>query len=169
MNAPVFISNNRITPVTAVSDRHRLLASLRTARTAHQRWVGQALARLEGMAAAGRSLILDPRGCDFAVWYYGQGAELAGFPDFKEIEPLHVRLHEVAGEIAPLIRNEPGSVLSRLFGKGGAGTPQKELLAKQISRLSRRIVGLLDQIEGILEGMSEAEVIQLTELPIPQP
>jgi hypothetical protein len=167
MNVHASSAASRPLRAPATNERNRLIAALGAARNAHQRWIGQALALLEGINSAGGEIILDPHACEFSAWYYGPGSRLATVPGYSAIESLHFRVHDLAKEIKPTLASEENSLLSRLFGMNSVATSSKQLLAAQLTGHSRRIVNLLGQMEQAIQGMSDAELAKLLAPPVP--
>jgi diguanylate cyclase (GGDEF)-like protein/PAS domain S-box-containing protein len=71
----------------------------------HRAWVGELQACLEaGGMTEGRQLPpMDPRHCRFGRWYHGPGRlRYNGIAAFRDIDPLHRRIHAVGEEIGAL-------------------------------------------------------------------
>ena len=69
----------------------------------HKRWVERILYALEKEQAGTPIELVNHHHCRFGRWYYGIGMKYYGnLPEFKQIEPLHERVHELGQEIIRL-------------------------------------------------------------------
>ena len=91
---------------------------------------------LDGNATLTQEQAVSHHHCDFGKWYYGEG--LSRFGDIqalKDVEPPHAELH---------------SLIKKIVEHKHAGRVQEvEAAYEKIDPLSRRIVGLLDEVERL--------------------
>jgi len=143
-------------------ERENLIWLLGMAKRAHQRWVGHALAIIEGIAVERDYIPLEPQQCEFGIWYYGEGRRLAPLPAFQEIEPLHDRLHGIYMEIfRQLFHDKEASLFSRLLGKKSKASKEDIEAARRmfhlLSDVSREMTERLDELQHLLQQMPEEE------------
>ena len=144
-----------------------LIWLLSMAKRAHQRWVGHALAIIEGIAVEREYIPLEPQQCEFGVWYYGDGRRLAKLQAFRDIEAKHDRLHGIYLEIFKILfHGKEPSLFSRLLGKKSGASKEDIETARRmfqsLSDVSREMTDLLDEIERTLRRMSDQEFAELT-------
>jgi hypothetical protein len=147
-------------------ERENLIWLLRMARRGHQRWVGHALAIIEGIAVEREYIPLEPQQCEFGIWYYGDGRRLAGLQSYRDIEDKHNRLHGIYMEIFKvLFRDKEQSLFSRMLGKKSKASKEDVETARRmfhsLNEVSREMTELLDEVERVLAEMSDQEFARL--------
>jgi len=66
----------------------------------HKRWVARILHALEKEQAGTSIELVSHHRCRFGRWYYGNGMKYYGnLVEFKQIEPLHERVHDLGMDI----------------------------------------------------------------------
>ncbi|HKJ76589.1 MAG TPA: CZB domain-containing protein, partial [Gammaproteobacteria bacterium] len=104
------------------------------AKSAHLAWKGRLRAYLDGEGSLTREQAVSHEACAFGQWYYGEGLQHYGhLAQMQEIEEPHAQLHRL---IRTIIEHRE------------AGRDEKaEEAYREVGPLSRRIVGLLNEIE----------------------
>lgn len=95
-----------------------VLQAIQAAKLAHLTWVSNAFALIQGMPLEAEQVPLKDTECAFGKWYYGENAKmLAHLPSFREIEPVHSRLHEIYSEIFTILfDHQPEAETQHLLG-----------------------------------------------------
>jgi hypothetical protein len=143
-------------------ERENLIWLVRMAKRAHQRWVGHALAIIEGIAVERDYIPLEPQQCEFGIWYYGEGQRLRGLQCFRDIEPKHDRVHGIYMEIFKVLFSEKEtSLFSRLLGKKSRASREDIENARRmfhsLNEVSRDMTERLDELERVLAQLSEED------------
>ncbi|MCI5221447.1 MAG: hypothetical protein D3924_01890 [Candidatus Electrothrix sp. AR4] len=140
-----------------------LLATLRNAVLTHKKWVGNALALIEGVPLDKNKVPVNATECEFGKWYYSDGQKLKDLPGFKEIEKSHNRLHRTYMEIFAILFGEANelSFFSKLIGRSHKiasanrqAAMDKYLLLEDHSNL---IISQLEQMEKMISAMGEKQ------------
>ena len=85
---------------------HREDFALLLAEYNHRDWIDNLANRIEGGTGKGDPLKLDPASCRFGHWYQGSGRVRYGeLAEFKAIEHVHGRVHDLGNELLVLKRN----------------------------------------------------------------
>ena len=108
---------------------------LSAAKSAHLAWKGRLRAYLDGEGSLTREQAVSHESCAFGQWYYGEGLQHYGhLAQMREIEEPHAQLHRLIGSI----------IEHREAGRDD----EAEQAYREVGPLSRRIVGLLNEIEA---------------------
>ncbi|MBF0621300.1 MAG: CZB domain-containing protein [Magnetococcales bacterium] len=76
---------------------------------AHLSWLGKLEGVIRGRSQLKPEEVASGRQCDFGKWYYSEGTERYGeIENFRAIESVHLRVHEMAREIVAL--SEEGNI-----------------------------------------------------------
>jgi len=71
----------------------------------HRDWIDNLANRIEDGSGKLEPLPMDPEACRFGRWYHGSGrVRYGGMPEFEAIDPVHQRVHVLAGELLALLR-----------------------------------------------------------------
>lgn len=147
-------------------NKEHILEHLRSAKSAHIKWVQKAKLLINGIDIKEDSIPVDSTECKFGQWFYGDGQVLNALSNnpvecMTKIEQLHFNLHDVYMNIFNIYFNKPkGGFLSKLFGKrktlddhevdkakqyyANLEIISKELL-DEINRLERRLIAVPDE------------------------
>jgi diguanylate cyclase (GGDEF)-like protein/PAS domain S-box-containing protein len=87
---------------------------LLTMEAEHRDWVERIAQRLRGEVEV-KTPPLDDRQCRFGQWYYDQGQRhYQERQAFRDLEPLHQRVHRIGAELLELYRGNPAGANARL-------------------------------------------------------
>jgi len=147
-------------------NKEHILEHLRSAKSAHIKWVQKAKLLINGIEVKEDAIPVDSTECKFGQWFYGDGQVLNALSNnpvecMTKIEQLHFNLHDVYMNIFNIYFNKPkGGFLSKLFGKkntlddyeidkakqyyANLEIISKELL-DEINRLERRLIAVPDE------------------------
>jgi EAL domain-containing protein (putative c-di-GMP-specific phosphodiesterase class I) len=100
----------------------------------HKRWVARVLNALEKEPAGTPIELVNHHQCRFGRWYYGNGMKYHGNTiEFKQIEPLHERVHDLGQEIIRL--------------RDAGAKEQAEAMAEQLVKLRDQVLELLARLQ----------------------
>lgn len=72
----------------------------------HQRWLRSIDEYLLDPLAVPAALVMDHGQCRFGRWYYGSARQrYGGFESYRELESVHVRLHERGSQLIEMVRH----------------------------------------------------------------
>lgn len=147
-------------------NKHELIAKLRKAKTAHIRWRSYAQALVLGVPMDEGKIPVLHTDCEFGSWYYGEGQALAGLAPFRAIEEPHEQLHAIYMEIFKhLFGEQSGGLFRRLIGRRGAADKNRQNAIKslldELLKISERLIGQIEGLEGIVVAMDEAQLAEL--------
>jgi len=111
------------------------------ARFKHLNWKFRLRNFLDGKETLTADQALSHLHCDLGIWYYAEGKEKYGhLSAMQKFETEHEKLHNLVKEIQQLKTD---------------GLPtQAEMKYIDLIRTSDRIVSLLDEAEGVINGLS---------------
>jgi len=122
---------------TAQRPLRREDVALLTASRSHRRWA-ENLRNWAARDFAHAPPELDPRSCSFGHWYSGEGRVRYGaLPEFLAIDETHLRVHEIAAQMASLAaRGELAGARALL----DVAFAERDRLLAQLDRLFQRVV-----------------------------
>jgi len=143
-----------------------IIDKLRKAKRAHKRWVGHALAMIEGIPVDKDQVPINYTDCVFGNWYYDEGQDLSGIDEFAAIEEPHTELHVIYMEIFNILfAQKKKSFFSKLIGKSTQLSEADKQLARAkyrtLEEVSKRIIDKLDALEKRLKLMGEEKISEL--------
>ncbi len=149
-----------------VKQKQVIIKRLREAKKAHRRWVARAQTMMEGMPVAQEQLPLDHTDCTFGAWYHGEGQLLSHFPEFTRIDEPHRRLHDTYRQIFTLLFSEQKpSLFRRLLGRTATRSQEQQtearVLLAQLNAASLEILDLIDNLEQVIQALSDKEIERL--------
>lgn len=79
-----------------ISFKQDIIKHLEAAKISHKKWMSyvQILLRLGDVEEAKSAIPINYTLCDFGKWYYGKGQVLKDFPEFIQIEEVHLHVHD---------------------------------------------------------------------------
>jgi hypothetical protein len=145
-------------------EKKDVVSTLRGAAVSHKKWVGNALALIEGVPLEKDKVPVNSTECEFGIWYYSDGQNLKDIPGFKEIEKPHNKLHRTYMEIFGILYGEESkpSFFSKLIGRSHKVAEEKRDAAMDKYQVlednSNVIVNQLDQLEKVISAMGETQL-----------
>lgn len=143
-------------------DKEHVLEHLRSAKSAHIKWVQKAKLLINGIEIKEDAIPVDSTECKFGEWFYGDGQKLNAMSNnpsecMLNIERLHFELHDVYLSIFNIYFNRPKKgFFSKLFGNKRSSISPHEIqmskkyyenietiskgLLEEINRLERRLI-----------------------------
>lgn len=115
---------------------------LSAAKAAHLNWKARLRSFLDGETTMTMDQAVSHHHCDFGKWYYGEGLErYAHIHQLAEVEAPHAELHRLIKTIIQQKHDDKCDEAERSYA--------------QIAPLSKKIVGLLDQVESIAQQQTK--------------
>ncbi len=142
-------------------DKNDLITTLKDAVVSHKKWVGNALAIIEGVPLEQDKVPVNATECEFGKWYYGTGQLLTEIPGFKDIEKSHDQLHRIYMEIFSILFGEAAepSFFSKLIGRSHKviAINREKAMEKynQLEIQSKVIIAQLEQFQKVITAMGE--------------
>ncbi|MEA2072492.1 MAG: CZB domain-containing protein [Campylobacterota bacterium] len=154
--------------------KENVLEHLRSAKTAHIKWVQKAKLLINGVDVKEDSIPVDSTECNFGKWFYSEGQILNALSNnplecMQKIESLHFALHDIYLSIFNIYfaEEKKAGFFSKLFGGKRKELSQAELtlaqdyygkmegiskeLLDEINRLERRLIAVSDEkIEALV-------------------
>lgn len=105
----------------------------------HINWVRNVLLCIEGSTNNfNQNMLLDHHQCRFGHWYYGYGVQrYEHIKDFKEIEPMHIAIHQIGHEIVQLCGNDK---LLQAKEKASELLHLKDQILEKLATLQKKVV-----------------------------
>jgi len=144
--------------------KNDIISMLRDAARSHKKWVGNALALIEGVPLDKEKVPVNGTECEFGRWYYGEGQKLREVHGFKEIEVSHDRLHRTYMEIFAILFGEDreASLFSKLFGLSHkvaiANREAAMIKYHTLDEQSNMIIKQLLQLEKVITAMNDKQL-----------
>ncbi len=136
------------------------LSNLRDAKASHIKWHAQALALAMGFETGEESVPKLYNNCSFGKWYYGAGQFISNIPNFSDIEPLHMDLHNVYMEI---YQKHIAPAKKGFFESKGKAEKKKkkelEELTGKLKDISTRLIQKITVVENYILNMSNDEFV----------
>ncbi|PHQ65098.1 MAG: hypothetical protein COB99_05940 [Sulfurimonas sp.] len=152
-------------------DKEHILGHLRSAKSAHIKWVQKAKLLINGIDVKEDSIPVDSTECKFGQWFYSEGQVLNALSNnpvecMIKIERLHFNLHDVYMNIFNIYFNKPkGGFFSKLFGKKITIEDYEADKAKQyyanLEIISKELLEEINRLERRLIAVPEERIKQL--------
>ena len=137
------------------------LNSLRKAKERHIQWHARALALSMGFEIGEESLPKLYTNCSFGKWYYGAGQFIANIPSFTEIDPLHIKLHNIYMDI---YQTYIAPAKKGLFEKRSQAEKKKQkeltLLTDKLKNISTLLIQKIEEVEDAILNMDNDEFVK---------
>lgn len=140
-----------------------LLLIIKNAKTAHQRWLDNAIALVEGRPLDKTQVPVNATDCEFGCWYYGEGQLLKPISVFRELGIYHDVLHHTYRDIFNLLFEEQHtkpSLINHLFGSSSSKENQQKARErlKALEQNSKLVIKKLDELESFVLVMAEEQI-----------
>lgn len=141
--------------------KEETLTQLSSAKKAHIAWVTRARALIEGLPIEQEQIPVNCTDCKFGLWFYGDGQRLnrmSGMSCLKEIEALHMQLHETYMQIFKIYFSDTDrSFFAKLFGTRKKISPEHQETAKEnyreLKAISEKLIAEIERLERRLFAM----------------
>lgn len=135
------------------------IKELEEARASHIKWHAYAQALAMGIESSAEKLPQLYTDCSFGKWYYGVGHYLNFMPEFKEIEPIHEKVHKLYMEIYNKYLSPEKSGLFRSSAKAKE-LKKKEInnMVAQLKEVSNIMIEKLSSVQKTLSAMDDEEL-----------
>ena len=152
-------------------NKEHVLEHLRTAKSAHIKWVQKAKLLINGIEVNENAIPVDSTECKFGQWFYSDGQILNALSNnplecMTKIERLHFNLHDVYMNIFNIYFNKPkDGFFAKLFGKKKVLNEDEISKAAQyydnLELISKELLEEINRLERRLLAVSEEKIKQL--------
>jgi hypothetical protein len=153
-------------------DKEHALGHLRSAKTAHIKWVQRAKLLINGIDVKEDAIPVDSTECSFGKWFYSDGQILNALSNnpiecMSKIEQLHFQLHDIYMKIFNIYFNKPkGGFFATLFGNKHKSLSEMEVnVAKDyydnIEEVSKELLDEINRLERRLLAVPEEKISSL--------
>jgi hypothetical protein len=145
-------------------EKNEVLLTLQNAVRSHKQWVGNAFALIEGAELDKEKVPLNATECAFGRWYYGDGQKMKKISGFRELEPLHDKLHKTYMEIFGILFGESSepSFFHKMLGLSRKVAAANREAAMEryhvLERQSEAVVKQIEQLEKVITAMGEKQL-----------
>ncbi len=155
-------NKENITKVSNIVSKESLIEELETAQTDHLNYMKNIYVFLQLEGNVTNSQLTNPENytmCTFGEWYYGKGQSFTEFDEFKQVESLHVVIHNYYLKIYKLY----SITLKSSFFKTIAKLEKERLLKVEklvviLESNSNQLIDLLDKIAIKIKSMNPKEL-----------
>jgi len=144
-----------------INFKQQIVKHLQAAKISHKKWMSyvQILLRLGDVEEAKSAIPINYTLCDFGKWYYGEGQVLNSFPEFIQMENIHMNVHDTYLQIYNLFNKK---IKGYLFNseKNQLEKRNKKALALSdiLNEYSKIMFDLLLIVEQSVKNMSYEEL-----------
>ena len=144
-----------------INFKQQIVKHLEAAKISHKKWMSfvQILLRLGDVEEAKSAIPINYTLCDFGRWYYGEGQVLNLFPEFVQMEDVHMNVHDTYLQIYNLFNKK---IKGYLFNseKNQLEKRNKKALALSdiLNEYSKIMFDLLLIVEQSVKNMSYEEL-----------
>ncbi len=140
-----------------ISFKQSIIRHLEAAKISHKKWMSyvQILLRLGDVEEAKSAIPINYTLCDFGQWYYGEGRILKAFPEFIQMEEVHMHVHDTYLQIYNLYNKK---IKGHLFNSEKSQLEKRNKKAAALSDIlneySKIMFDLLLIVEQSVKKMS---------------
>ncbi|MBU1658419.1 CZB domain-containing protein [bacterium] len=153
-------------------DKEHVLEHLRSAKSAHIKWVQKAKLLINGIDIKEDAIPIDSTECKFGQWFYSDGQKLNALANnplecMTKVEKLHFELHDVYLSIFNIYFNKPKKgFFATLFGnKKNDVSPHEVDIARKyyekMDGISKELLEEINRLERRLIATSEEKIKSL--------
>lgn len=142
--------------------KSEFLTELQNAKSAHIKWYEYAKAIAEERETGEENKPCTDDDCPFGKWYYGVGSLLNFMTSFKEIEPLHTKLHKNYKKIyEKYLQPEKHGLFVNSEKEKIRKSLELNSMAMELKDISNSLINKLDEVENKLSAMDEQELAKM--------
>lgn len=148
---------------------------LRTAKTAHIKWLQKAKLLINGLPIKEDAIPIDSTECKFGQWFYTEGQRLHNMPNnalecMTRIEELHFAMHDIYLKIFKIFFTQPQTgIFAKIFGSSNKKISEEDLSRGreyflEMEEVSKGLLDELNRLERRLLAIPEDELNELLKI-----
>jgi len=152
-------------------DKEHILQHLRSAKSAHIKWVQKAKLLINGIEVDKDAIPVNSTECKFGQWFYSEGQVLNALSNnpmecMMAIEQLHFDLHDIYMNIFNIyFKKSDTGFFSKIFGIKKKITEEESLKAQEyfekLEAISKKLLEEINRLERRLIAVSEEKIKEL--------